>query len=332
MPAKQAIDFGTSLLKIIKVDGANLKSHVTVVNPLGKVNLEASSDVAAVVEVLKKAIAEVKFDSKKINVVVPNSAVYMSVINLPVLSDTELASSLNWEAEQYVPVPLSEVELSWEVLDRPARKVGNEKMSVLLVAAQKALVQGLVNVFTVLGLEPESIEPELLSTIRSVYPSKDEGSFLIGDFGASNVSLGIFRQGKLILTSKSNSGGLTLTRAIAQGLQLPMPQAEEYKRTYGIKQGVLENRLSLAMAPVLDSLVEEIRRVQGFFEQQYKADKLSRIIISGGGSLLPGLLPYLSSKTGLEVLVGDPLKNMKSVGLDGEKVIYAASIGAVLRK
>jgi type IV pilus assembly protein PilM len=328
-----AVDFGTSLIKVVKTDGENVKSFAMAANPLGKVNFEAVKDVTTIVEVLKKMLAEIKFDGKKVNVVISDSAAYMSVISLPVLSDTELASSLNWEAEQYVPVPLNEVELSWEVLNRPERKTGSEKMNVLLVASSKRLIQGIVDVFTALNLEPESIESELIAVTRSIYPAKDSSvSLVLGTFGASSVSLGVFRQGKLILITKFNSGGLALTRAISQSLQLPLIQAEEYKRTYGVKSGVLENRLLSAMVPVLDGLVEEIRRVQGFFEQQNKGEKLTRLMLSGGSALLPGLLTYLSEKTGLEVFMGDPLQNNKLKNLGSEAVIYAAAVGAAQKK
>lgn len=333
MPAKQVIDLGTNLIKFVEVDGDNLKKSLIIPNPLGKVQLESSRDVGIMAEALKKAMMEVKFEAKKVGLVVPESAVYSSVISLPVLSDTELASTLQWEAEQYVPAPLNEVELSWEVVSRPTRRLGNEKMSVLLVAANKILVQGLVNVLASLNLEPEQIEPELLATARLIYTAKDQsnGPVIVSCFGASGVSLGVFRSGELILISKYASGGLALTRAISQSLQLPLPQAEEYKRTYGVKQNVLENRLLAAMTPVLDGLVAEIRRIQGFFSQKYPNEKLTRMLLVGGSALMPGLLTYLSAKSGIEVAVGDPMRNVKSKQAVPYPIVYSAAIGAAIR-
>ncbi len=331
MPAVQAIDLGTSLIKLVKEGGGVLKSSTMVVNPLGKLNLEADREVTLLAEALKKAVGQVVFEGKKVALVVSDSVVYSSVINLPVLSDTELASALKWEAEQYVPVPLKDVELSWEVLDRPSRKTGTEKMSVLLVAASKMMIQRLTDVLTSLNLEPVSIEPELLASMRAVYSDKESSALMVAALGASSISLGVSRAGKLLFVSKLNSGGVALTRAISQSLQLSLPQAEEYKRTYGVKTGVLENRLPMVMAPVLEGLVGEIRRVQSYYQQQFKGERLTRIVLTGGGALLPGLLVYLSTKTGMEISMGDPLKNLKVKETPAVSVIYTAAVGATLR-
>lgn len=333
MPAKLGMDLGTAFVKLVKLDGGELQKALILSNPLGKVAFESGRDVTVMVEAIKKGIADWGGVGKQVGLVLSDNVVYTTVINLPVLSDTELASALQWEAEQYVPMALSEVELSWEVLDRPARRMGGEKMSILLVAASKRIVQGLVDVSSSLGLEPVSIEPELVASSRAVYANKDQTvPVILASFGAAGVSMGVFRNNKLLFVSRFNSGGMAMTRAISQSLQLSPTQAEEYKRTYGVKQNVLENKLSGAMGPVLNGLVEEVRRVLLYFEQQFAGEKLTRMLMTGGGALMPGLLVYLSEKTGLEVALGDPFKLIK-LGKDagGASVIYAAAIGALLR-
>src|SRR3989344_7319197 len=109
--ATLGIDLGTANIKIARVSGRKIEQLAVTPNPLGKVLLEMEKDRDGMAEVIKRLLVENGIKERRFKIAVSESVVYSRVITLPVLTDTELASAIKWEAEQYIPVPLSEVEL-----------------------------------------------------------------------------------------------------------------------------------------------------------------------------------------------------------------------------
>ncbi len=122
-------------------------------------------------ESCEKAIS--KIVSKFVNVALPENQVYTKVIEMPILSDKELSSAIFWEAEQNIPVPLSTITLAWNVLKRPQKAIGNEKMHVLMVGAPSVLVNKYQKVLLMAGLRINALETELLSIIRALVLSEN---------------------------------------------------------------------------------------------------------------------------------------------------------------
>ena len=330
--AELGLDIGSTSIKLIKLNGKKVEKIYAVANPVGKVLIDLDAEAVKVAEAIKVMLNTNKVTDTKFNVVVPDGLVYSRVIQLPILSDAELGSAIKWEAEQYVPVPLEEVELTWEVVDRPGRKTGEEKMGVYLVAASKKLINALVNVFTKAGIEPDRIEPELVPVSRAVIFGKQlSGGVMLCHMGASGVSLGVFLNEKLLFVYRFGSGGVTLTKVISSSLQLPMNQAEEYKRSYGARADLLEGKLLSAMVPVLNGLTTEIKRAVSYYTQQYPQERLNKIIITGGVALMPGLVEWMTKQLGVEVSVGDPFVGYQvdpNFGKLGS--VYAPALGAVI--
>ncbi len=332
MPATWGIDLGGSLIKIAKVVGKKVEYVSVVSNPLGKVQIDSETEMNSLATEIKKAMTEAKSDAKMIKVVIPDNLTYFRVISLPILSDAELASAIRYEAEQYVPTKLDDVELSWDIIDRPKERTEGAKMQVLLTAAVKQSVAKVVELMARVGVEIETIEPEVVAASRALIYGKNymDGTMLCL-LGASGMSIAVFSGEKLTFIYRYGSGGSALTRAISATLQLTMSQAEEYKRAYGVMSNVLEGKLLQAMSPVLEGMVVEMKKAQSFFGQNNPGVKLSRMIVGGGLALMPGWIQWLTEKLGLEVSIGDPFTGMS---LASEKVrsnaaIYSAVIGSL---
>lgn len=332
MPATWGIDLGSSLIKIGNLGGKKVNSLAAISNPLGKIQIDTEMEINTLATEIKKALSDGKIDAKQFRVVIPDSLAYFRVISLPVLSDAELASAIRYEAEQYVPVKLDDVELSWDVIERPKDKAAGDKMQVLLVAAVRENVAKIVELLGRTGLEVETVEPEIIAASKSLIYGKNlvDGTILCL-MGASGMSISMYTGEKLIFVYRYGSGGTALTRAISATLQLTMPQAEEYKRAYGVSQNVLEGKLALAMAPVLDGMISEIKKAQSFFMQSSPGVKLGRIVLGGGTALMPSLVQLLTSKLGLEVTLGDPFTDLSlaSENLRSNAALYPAVIGTL---
>jgi type IV pilus assembly protein PilM len=256
---------------------------------------------AAITRLLKDTGAK----GRNVQIALPESRVFTRVIEVPALTDRELASAIKWEAEQYIPLPLDQVNLDYTVL-RDAKATGTNKMDILLVAAPKLLLDKYLSILEFAQLSATRAETEIIASARALGRSLPNAKgVLIIALGAQTTDLAILRSGILFFTRSMAAGGDAITRAIAQGLEFTVIQAEEYKRTYGLQSDKLEGKIVGATKPVMDSIIAETRRALAFYQERYK-DPIQAVVLSGGSARLPGMVTYLAGTLGLEVQLGNP--------------------------
>jgi len=116
----------------------------------------------------------------------------------------------------------------------------------------------------------------------------------------------ILSKGIPVFNYSVNVGGLALTKSLMNELNLPVDQAEEYKKTYGLRTDLLEGKVAKILTLVVDEIVSQINKAMMFLQQQGFNKPPEELVLVGGGALLPGLSAYLAAKLNLEVVVGDP--------------------------
>ena len=132
-----------------------------------------------------------------------------------------------------------------------------------------------------------------------------------------------------------SAGGEAITRAIAQSLDFNLTQAEEYKRTYGLQKDKLEGKIIAASKPIMDAIVNEIKRAVAFYEEKNKDQPIETIMLSGGTSRLPGMVTYLAESINYEVQLVNPwigiAREPRFNVLNGEGPNFCISVGLALR-
>lgn len=281
-------------------------------------------NIVYLAEAVKKLINEAGISTSNVKLALSESSVYTQVIQLPPMSETELASAIEYEAEQYIPLPLEKVQLEYFVLSGKPRGLGEEKIDVLLIGAQKKAINDFLSVVNLLSLIPKTVETEILAVTRclAIYPDTS----LLVNIGKSSTELAIVSGIDLSFVSNIGIGGETLTRAVAQGLSLTIQQAEEYKKTYGLDLSVLDGKVAKACLPVFDQLIAQVQKTFNYFSRK-KVDNLSmsRIILSGGGAQIPGISIYLAQKLGLETVLGNPFARFVDSKKFSQELLKAAS-------
>jgi len=325
------LDIGSSAIKAIQVKGKKVVGMVVGVNPIGKVggNL-IPTEKQILATAIKKILAESRIKTKEVVAGVAESLVYSKIMNFPVVSSAELASAIKWQADQEVPLPPEQVELSWVILDKPKKKTGKEQMKVLVVAVPKRVSAGMVDLLETCELEPRRAENEAVALTRWLRQFSFPGTVMVVDVGANSTKMVMIREGELIEVYSSTIGGMALTRALMQEFSLGLLQAEEYKRSYGIDKNLLDGRLFRAMEPILGSLVGEIIKMT----MGYKRNQLGvvdKLVIVGGGSYLKGFLGFLSEKLGIEVVMGEVFSGFKAEGGGlGAGSAFAVALGLAI--
>lgn len=333
------LDFGNSSLKVVQATGVNRSSYIVsgvglVQNPAGSVDFLDKTVVEKLVPAVKQLLSESEIHDKRAVISIPESKVYSKIIKMPAMSDAELSSAVKWEAEQFVPVPVSEVEMDYQIV-KEADESSNGQSLVYLVAAPKKLLQAMVDFVFSVGIEPIAVESEMIAVSRSMmHGVESEGSTLLIHIGALSTVMGIVNKESLILAHYMNTGGVAMTRAVSQSLSLPIAQAEEYKRTYGLDTKQLEGKVRGSLLIILESVAGEVRKA---IEHHITTNnsQVTKIVLSGGGAYLPELGSYFGEKFGgMEILLGDPFvyaKAGRGVKLPKERAAYGVAAGLALR-
>ena len=309
MPAHFGLDIGFSSVKVLQVkkEGSKFRVQASGIAPT-PVPLEstAANDRAELVKTIKELIKVSGVKAKDVVVALPESQITSRIIELPFLTRTELASAIEFEAEQYIPLPLSEVELSWEVLTPEEKK--EKEILVLLVAARKTTIEDLLQLLEEVGLNPRAVETELVATARILSLNNPQGNFMIVDLGRKTTDIAIVNDGRLAFIYTSTTGGDAFTRAIAAELGLEFTKAEEYKRGYGLSPQVLEGKVSQALIPVFQVLINTMRRALTGYQQK-SGQTAKTIFLCGGAAKMPGVTSFLTKNLGLEIIISDPFQN-----------------------
>ena len=306
------LDIGTSYIKAVQLKPAGEKFelenygmvHVTYSEEVGK-NTDVIKHTA---EIIKNLRNKAKFTSKKVALSIPPNVAFVSVISLPKMSPKEMQKSVEYKAENYIPLPLAEVNLSWQILPEGPVLKKPEKQSdgsglksanidrpgesqVLLTAVAKNVVNNYLNIVQSAGLEPVALEVESLSAIRALVSEQDRGSLLVVDVGAKTTHLSMIKDKNLWGSRHVNVGGETITLNIARSLGISFERAEQMKRT-PLQQNSNSPVESIAK-PVLDQIKSESVQLLRVSANQEK--KVSKVILTGGGSKFGGFKKTLSS-------------------------------------
>lgn len=325
------VDIGTSSVKVVEIrnEGGRprLGTYAFLERPTNIIKLDSAQQqqemAASLTQILKKA----KVSTDKVVAALPNFSVFSSIISLPVMPRKEMYAAVRWEAKKFVPMPIEEMVLDWRLLkDKDGASKGLPKeepkvpaiptdgqvgerspknLRVLLTAAPKSLVKRYIDVFKTVGLRLVSLETESFALERSLLGG-EPGSFMIVDVGAVATNITITVNSVPLLNRSIDVGGDTITKAIANGLNVDLDRAEQFKRDVGVGgSDATGGQIPRAIEFVITSIVNEIRYVFNLYRNQGEKP-IEKIILAGGSAFLTNLPEYLSNTLNMKVIIGDP--------------------------
>lgn len=306
------LDIGISSIKIVSVSNKEkqptLLSLGKIASPQPGIISDSDLDLEAVAAEIKRLMEEVKAPTREVNIALPESRVFTRVIyDLPFLSNEELSQAIKYAAEEFVPMPIQDVNLNWQVIYRSPTKGPNSRTVVFVVASPKLLIQKYLKILSAANLKPLAIETELIAVTRAIVNANPYSpTTLIIQFGTLTTDFAVVSENLILLTRSISTGGTAITRSIAQSFNFELAQAEEYKKVYGVMENQLEGKLLQSIKPVTDVIIAEAKRVIQAYESQNKQRPIKRVVLTGGGAQMPGLVSYITTILGLEVQEADP--------------------------
>ena len=328
------LDIGTSGVRAAELSlgkgAATLERFGQVALPLGAVRDGEVIDSDTVAGAIKQLWAQAKFSSKKVVVGVANQKVVVRQVDLPWLPVKELRQSLAFQVQDYIPMPVEQAILDFHPLEEFTNESGARMLRVLLVAAARDMVGSAMEAVHKAGLQPSMVDLTSFAVLRSQVTSSSgfavEAEALV-DVGASVTNIVVHQGGVPRFVRILLMGGGDITDAVAERLGVPADQAESVKQTTGlalIPSQAEAHPANRAIEQTGGAFVEEVRGSLDYYLAQPGAARIGRVVLSGGGSRLTGLVERLQTATRLPVEVAHPMSVLKigKTGLTPEQLSY----------
>ncbi len=341
------LDISSTAVKLLELsqssgrDGIQYRVESYGVEPLPPESVVEKNiaDVEAVGQAIKNVVKRSGTKAKRAAVAVAGSAVITRVISMPAsLSDKELSAQIQLEADQYIPYPLEEVNLDYEV-QGPSDK-NADMVDVLLAASRSENVEDRVDALEIAGLEAGVVDVEAYAMenasvqIASQWPNQGKDlTVAVADVGATTTTLNVLHDGHIIYTREQNFGGKQLTEEIQRRYGLSNEEAGMAKRQGGLP----DNYIPEVLEPFKEAMAQQVSRSLQFFYSASAFSEVDMIVLAGGSSSIVGIDDLIEEKLGVSTSIANPFANMsvasrvKAQSLSNDAPAMMIACGLALR-
>jgi len=314
------LDIGSSAVKAVELKASGRGFKVTAFGrepvPPDSIVDGAIIDATAVADAIRRLFDSRKIKSREVAASLSGNAVIVKKITLPVMTEAELSESIFWEAEQYIPFDIQDVNLDYQVLE--TGQTGKGTMDVLLVAAKKEKIADYTGVIAQAGRLPVIVDVDafaLQNAYEANYGIEPGQVVVLLNAGASAININIINGDQSVFTRDISVGGNAYTEALQKELGLPFESADLLKQG-GEVEGASYEDARPALRAVTENVMLEIQKTFDFFKATAASDRIDRIMVSGGASRAEGFTEMLSERFEAAVDAFDPFRK---VALDAKK-------------
>jgi type IV pilus assembly protein PilM len=331
------LDIGSSGVKLVQLKEKKgafaLVAFGTAPLPPEAIVDGALMNSAAIVTAIQELIAQQKVKTKEVAIGVRGHSVIIKKISLPRMTQEELDESIQWEAEQYIPFDVKDVNIDTQILTPEGDAAG--QMDVLLVAAKKDMINDYTSVCAEAGLTATVVDVDAFA-VQNAYEANyavagDETVVLINT-GAAVANINIISRGVTTFTRDITMGGNAFTEEIQKQLNISYDEAEALKvGGQGETDAVVPQEVERVIQGVAEQMAGEIQRSLDFYAATAADSRIARIYLSGGTARIPALFKVIEARAGVPVEILNPFKNIE---VDNRKfdpaVILAAAPSAAV--
>lgn len=305
------LDIGSSFIKVCELqpkgNGWSLANFGMTKLPPEAIVDGALMNSNIIVEAIRELVRKNHIRTKEVITSVSGHSVIIKKINLPVMTMEELEESIHWEAEQYIPFDINDVNIDVQIINQSGDEAG--QMEVVLVAAKKDMINDYVAIIQEAGLSPVVIDVDsfaIENMFEVNYETSEDETVVLVNVGASIININVLKGGVTAFTRDITLGGNQYTEEIQKQLSVSYEEAEALKIGGGIvrdTQAVVPEEVEGIIQSVNDNVATEIQRSLDFYAATSTEDRIRRILLSGGSARVPGLTRTIQDKTGIDVEV-----------------------------
>lgn len=307
------VDIGSHAVKICRLQKAGREYKVLAIGsaslPAGAVEDGVLQEPEVVAKTITSLLKNLKIKDKKIGISISGYSVIVKKINLETMDDKALAEYIKAEAEQYIPFDIDEVYLDFQKL--PSKKENAERMSVMLVAAKKEVVNDYLEMLEQLKLKTVLVDVDgfALENIWEMTSEQIQNVALI-DIGASKMNINIISEGISVLARDVVVGSGQLTEQLSNALDMDYETAEKVKLGLHPIDETSQHKVESIFTKICTQWVLEIKKAIDLYQANNPDKALTSLVLSGGGAKVKSLIEYINRETGLPVTLFNPFSNM----------------------
>ena len=323
-----ALDIGTNAVRVLQLSSTGPDSWS--LDHFGYAPLDEQTAMSNSPESLRKlgeiimtAVGQSGIKSKSVVIGLPSSKTFTTVIELPVMAEAELKSTLKYQIDQYIPMAANEAKVDWALLGTSLHDP--KQQEVLLASTANAYAEERLEFIESLGLEVIASEPDPLAMVRSLLPAGITDGRLIIDVGEFSTDLAITFGDSPRLVRTIPVGVKTLIRAAVQNLNVQEDQARQFILKFGLAPDRLEGQVFRAVESTLDNFATELTKSVKFFQTRYPSTPVGGILLSGYAAIVPLFGDYVTAKTGVPSSVANPWQKVRVSQSDQQQLMTVAS-------
>ena len=336
------LDVSSTSVKLLELsrhgDSYRVENYAVRALPANSVVEKNINDVEAVAQAVKAVVQTSRTKIKDAAVAVAGSSVITKVIDMPAdLSEDDMELQISIEADQYIPYPLEEVAIDFDIQGPSAKS--EDRVDVLLAACRRENVDIRATMLELADLNPKVIDVEAytmeraFALVQEQLEDQDEQVVAVLDIGATMTTLSVLVDGKTIYTREQLFGGKQLTEEIQRRYGLSAEEAGLAKKQGGLP----DDYERVVPKPVKDAVVQQVTRSLQFFFSSSQYNDVDHIVIAGGVASLEGLSNLVEEKLGTSVTIANPFANMSvssrvnATALSNDAPSLMIAVGLALR-
>ncbi len=338
------LDVGSSAVKAIELKRAGNGHRVAAIAvepiPADSIVDGAIMDSGAVTNTIARVFAHKRFRGKDVAASLSGNSVIVKKITLPIMSEQDLSESIYWEAEQYIPFDIQDVNLDYQIVENGDGAESQGTMEVLLVAAKKDKIADYTNVIAQAGRTPVIVDVDafaLQNAYEANYGFQRNAVVALLNAGASAININILLGSQSVFTRDVSMGGNAFTEAVQKELSLPFEAAEELKKGHNV-DGVSYEDARPVLRAMTDNVLLEIEKTFDFFKSTTPNDHIDRMVLSGGAARVEGFMDGLRDRFHTAVELFDPFRQIafdeKRLAMSPQEMapFAAVAVGLALRQ
>ncbi len=308
-----ALDIGTTAVRVVQLkrsgEGWSLVKYGSAPVDIKVASSDAPDDQRRLGAAISSLISQAGITERNVVVGIPSSKMFATVVDLPSLPPQELASTIKYQAEQFIPMAIDEAKIDWAVLGKSLSDP--QKNEVLLASVANKFSEARLDLVEGIGLNVIALEPDSVALVRALVPPTNQDAMMIIDFGDFTTDLVAVLGGSPRLIRSIPVGLQTLIKAATQNLNIDVNQAGQFIMKFGLHPDRLEGQILKSLDATLEQFIVEINKSIKFFQSRYPNVTLRYLMASGYTLSIPAFGEYIAGKTNIQTVAGNAWGNVQ---------------------
>jgi type IV pilus assembly protein PilM len=334
-----ALDIGTNAVRVVQLSNSGQDNWSLVHYGYAPVDLKTTSANSKesehrLGEIIMTAVGQSGIKTKNVAIGLPSQKTFTTVIDVPMMSEAELRSTIKYQIDQYIPMAIDEAKVDWVPLGQSAHNP--QQQEVLLASTANSYAEERLEFVEGLGLNVIAAEPDPIAMIRALLPSGIQDARLIIDVGELSTNLVVTYGDSPRLVRTIPTGLHSLVKAAVQNLNVQEDQARQFIIKFGLAPDRLEGQVYHAVENVLEGFAAELTKSIKFFQTRYPNTPVGGILLSGYASVIPKFGEYVTAKTGVASTQANPWQKVRVNQSDQQQLAsiateFATAVGLAQR-